>query len=48
MDSKLLYEHVTTVRTKHRLTKEKLDRPTPMKAEQALNGLHPAVADDGD
>ena len=28
----------------NRSTKEKMDRPTPMKTEQALNGLYPAVA----
>jgi len=33
----------TCDRTKHRSTKEKMDRSTPMKTEQALNGLYPAV-----
>jgi hypothetical protein len=35
-------------RTKHRSTKENMDRPTPMKTEQALNGFYPAVAADYD
>jgi hypothetical protein len=44
MHCKLLYECSAPGRTKHRSNKEKMDGPTPMKTEQALNGLYPAVA----
>jgi len=48
MHYNLLYECSSPGRTKYRLTKEKMDRPTPMKTEQALNGLYPAVAAAGE
>jgi hypothetical protein len=43
---KSAHEHIPTGRRKCTLTKEKTDRPMPMKTEQAWDGSHPVAAVD--
>jgi len=47
-NSNLVCVHVQIWKKRRKSTKEKTDRPTPMKKQQAWNGLYRAAAADDD